>query len=70
MCRIGCVVGAAFEALPRQRSLAIRAAQAGSFIFGPTGIVLEKAIPELRISGQRVHALSSRLVDLCFGRIH
>jgi hypothetical protein len=50
--------------------LAIKAAQAGSFIFGPTGIVLEKAIPELRISGQRVHALSSRLVDLCFGRIH
>jgi hypothetical protein len=37
---------------------------------GPAGIVLEKATPQLRTSGQRVHALIGRLVDLCFGRIH
>jgi hypothetical protein len=50
--------------------LTIGAAQASSFVFGPAGIVLEKATPELRASGQRVHALIGRLVDLCFGRIH
>jgi hypothetical protein len=50
--------------------LAIRAVQASSFVFGPTGIILEEAIPQLRILGQRVHALSGGLVDLCFGRIH
>jgi hypothetical protein len=49
--------------------LTIRAAQASSFVFGPAGIVLEKAIPQLRTSGQRFHAFIGRLVDLCFGRI-
>src|ERR1700694_6222751 len=70
MGRIGCVVGAAFSTLLGQRSLTIRAAQASSFVFGPVGIVLEKATPQLRTSGQRVHALIGRLVDLCLGRIH
>ena len=70
MGRIGCVVGAAFETLLSQRSLTIRAAQASSFVFGPAGIVLEKATPQLRTSGQRFHALIGRLVDLFFGRIH
>jgi hypothetical protein len=50
--------------------LTITAAQASSFVFDPAGIVLEKAPPQLRTSGQRVHALIGRLVDLCFGRIH
>jgi hypothetical protein len=50
--------------------LTLRAAQASSFVFGPAGIVLEKATPELRTSGQPVHALIGRLVDLRFGRIH
>jgi hypothetical protein len=44
--------------------LTIRAAQASSFVFSPAGIVLEKATPKLRTSGQRVHALIGRLVDL------
>jgi hypothetical protein len=48
MGRIVCVVGAAFETLLSQRGLMIRAAQASSFVFGPAGIVLEKAIPQLR----------------------
>src|ERR1700730_859384 len=70
MGRIGCVVGAAFSTLLSQRSLTIRAAQASSFVFGPAGIVLEKATPQLRSYGQSVHAFIGRLVDLCFGRIH
>jgi len=49
--------------------LAIGAVQAGSFVFGPPGVVLKKAILQLRISGQHLHALSGRVADLRFGGI-
>src|SRR6185436_5465329 len=45
----------------------IRTAQASSFVFGPAGIILERAILQLRTSSQRVHALIGRLIDQCFG---
>jgi hypothetical protein len=67
--RIGCVVSAAFSTLLSQRSLTIMAAQASSLVFRPAGIVPEKATPHLGTVGQLFHASSSRLVDLCFGRI-
>jgi hypothetical protein len=66
---IGAVVDAAFQTLLSKRSLTIRTPHTGSFVFSPTCIVLEQAIPPLRGFGQSVHALTGRLVELCFGRI-
>jgi hypothetical protein len=60
---------ASFQTLLSKRSLTIKTVLTGSFVFSPTCIVLEKAIPPLRAFGQSVHALAGCLVQLCFGWI-